>query len=135
MHRCIRALSETPKSITMKCLRKSLKYSSQLTDECDVIIDINKKGLCGFKVLPIHCLKSGTNTDDANHRNGQGNSLDRNPSPFVTIGKNHEDQEDGRFPPLSQFVGLDCEFVGVRNDQAALGMCTAFFLDISKHQN
>ncbi|XP_052254650.1 interferon-stimulated 20 kDa exonuclease-like 2 isoform X2 [Dreissena polymorpha] len=108
---------------------KWLKCSpeSSFPDEtCDVIIDINEDGSCKFKIIPLEPKRSSvnghieelccsSNTSNGNSTNGQGSKKKRQLDSV---------KDETGFPPLTNYVALDCEFVGVRNDQSALGRCS-----------
>ncbi|WAR06658.1 AEN-like protein [Mya arenaria] len=135
-----------PKRVTYQTLTakrlKNLKNVTKLEEGCEIIIDISKKGRCQFKLLQENGHEGKSNQSlgrdlptvmadtssgsSGSPYNGQTRSNNNKLNGADDGDSNHTKNtlEGPGFPPLNQYVALDCEFVGVRNDQSALGRCS-----------
>ena len=113
------------------------KKQKLVLEECELIIEVNKKGECSFDVMSkVETVCNGKTLDfSANSKNGDncikndenktvscidmGNATDGNDDSGGKKGDNNDFVD--KIPPKSKYVALDCEFVGVLQDISALG--------------
>lgn len=116
-------------SVNMESSRKLMKY---IPEQCELIINVNKKGACRFDIVSkIESVCEDQTVYFSAAKDGE-DSVN-----LQSIGVGHEETDISqsvgvkdlgdiatRIPPTWKYVALDCEFVGVQADVSALGRCS-----------
>ncbi|XP_053407767.1 uncharacterized protein LOC123546317 isoform X2 [Mercenaria mercenaria] len=119
----------------MEPAKKKQKF---IPEECELMIEINKKGECRFDIISkveSVCddkILNFPTTKEKVPRLSESTDID-NAKPADEVDSAEDICDIGdigtQLPPTSKYVALDCEFVGVLGDISALGRCSIVSYD------
>lgn len=97
-----------------------------IPEECELIINVNKKGACQFEVVSkIESVCDHDQTLICSDLNGEVRNVDVHVNGTDKAGRDSSDSGDckdlGDIPPTWKCVALDCEFVEVQGNVSAIG--------------